>query len=238
MVRGSLSLLGLESQIVDNGEAALEAWTEGGFDLILMDCRMPHMDGFVACETIRKREASAGRGEHIPIVALTANALSGDRERCLAAGMDDYLSKPFTIEQLRQRLEVWLNGEEQKDDGPSEVILDQGALDTLRKLDQGSNSNVLEKVISLFIETSAELVDKLRTGAATGNAVEIENAAHTLKTSGANVGAMTLNALCKDLELMGREKNIESAAELVAQVEVELEGVCRALTNIQESRAA
>ena len=97
---------------------------------------------------------------------------------------------------------------------------------------------MFDKVINLFIETSAELVEILRTGATAGNAVNIEDAAHTLKTSAANVGAMTLNALCRDLEVMGREENIENAAELVAQVDIELEGVCRALTSIRESQAA
>ena len=250
MVRGSLNILGLDSHIVDDGEAALKALAEASFDLVLMDCRMPHMDGFVATETIRESEADAGGEEHIPIIALTANALSGDRERCLAAGMDDYLSKPFTGQQLGERLQIWLGGEEVSDPGKTtqpekkeaaagpESVLDQGALDTLRMLDKRSESNVLDKVISLFIETSAELIDKLRNGAATGNPVEIEDAAHTLKTSGANVGATTLNALCKDLEVMGRQKSIENAAELVTQVEIELEGVCRALTNIRESEAA
>jgi signal transduction histidine kinase/ActR/RegA family two-component response regulator len=99
--------LGLQSHAVSNGRAAVEAASAMAFDLILMDCHMPEMDGFAATRAIRELEGASGR--HTPIIAMTAGAMVGDRERCLDAGMDDYLSKPFTIEQLKEKLNLWLS---------------------------------------------------------------------------------------------------------------------------------
>jgi len=101
-----LERLGLDVEVVNNGQAAFEAVSERRFDLVLMDCQMPELDGFGA--TARIRDLEAANDAHTPIVALTANALQGDRERCIEAGMDDYLSKPFTLEQLSDALRSWL----------------------------------------------------------------------------------------------------------------------------------
>jgi len=90
--------LGYRADLVANGRAALEALSQSAYGLVFMDCQMPEMDGFEACREIRKRESGVG---HIPIVAITANAMKGDRERCLEAGMDDYVSKPFKQDDLK-----------------------------------------------------------------------------------------------------------------------------------------
>ncbi|MFH0725137.1 MAG: response regulator [Pseudomonadota bacterium] len=108
VVAGMLNILDCEADVVANGREALMALSRHPYDLILMDCQMPEMDGFEATEVIRREEASSGSAARAIIIALTANAMEGDRERCLAAGMDDFLSKPFTIEQLRGLLEQWL----------------------------------------------------------------------------------------------------------------------------------
>ena len=108
LVKHMLRNLGCELDLAVNGHEAVDALTRDHYDAVLMDCQMPEMDGFQATIEIRRREQSSGLGKRIPIIALTANALAGDEERCLQVGMDDYLSKPFKLEQLRQLLEKWL----------------------------------------------------------------------------------------------------------------------------------
>ena len=109
VARIMMESLGLTVECVENGQAALDRAISEDFDLILMDCQMPEMDGFEATRRIRDHEQSTGR-ERLPILALTANAIRGDRERCLQAGMDDYLSKPFTVTQLKRCLDRWVGG--------------------------------------------------------------------------------------------------------------------------------
>jgi CheY-like chemotaxis protein len=112
LVRKQLENLGVQVQIVSNGREALEAINSRRYDLILMDWQMPVMDGFEA--TMAIRDAEAGTNKHSIIIALTASAMTGDSERCLEGGMDDYLSKPFTIEQIRAKLVKWLRSDERR----------------------------------------------------------------------------------------------------------------------------
>ncbi|MGI8742929.1 MAG: response regulator [Bryobacteraceae bacterium] len=97
--------LGYRANLVANGRAAIEALSQSAYGLVFMDCQMPEMDGFEACREIRKRESGVS---HIPIVAITANAMKGDRERCLEAGMDDYVSKPFKQDDLKNVIQKWI----------------------------------------------------------------------------------------------------------------------------------
>ena len=109
VARNMLENIGCRVEVVDNGREAVAAASRTRFDLILMDCQMPRMDGYQATESIRRREEAENEpGNRLPIIALTAHAMEGDRERCLAAGMDDYLAKPFTQKQLAEVLERWL----------------------------------------------------------------------------------------------------------------------------------
>ena len=118
---GILQVQGYKVTVAGNGREALDAHAQGDFDLILMDCDMPEMDGFEATREIRTREGSSS-GEHVPIVALTANAMAQDREDCLAAGMDDYLSKPFTMAGLQNMLDRWVSSKKASDTSPSPAL--------------------------------------------------------------------------------------------------------------------
>jgi CheY-like chemotaxis protein len=171
---GMLEMLGCSAETAENGHQALETLSQGRFDAILMDCQMPEMDGFEATREIRRREQQAGSSRPFPIIALTANAMKGDRERCLAAGMDDFLSKPFQKNQLRQVLEHHLkrvaeNGQRKAADSvnntPREdatASLDVAVLDELRALQGPGRPNVLHKIIHHYLEDTPNLLASLQ----------------------------------------------------------------------------
>jgi CheY-like chemotaxis protein len=117
-----LEKLGYKVEVAENGVRAVEMAVSGGFDVVLMDCQMPEMDGFTAAREVRRREASAHPPQHTPIVAVTANALQGDRERCLDAGMDDYVKKPIDGDQLRAALEKFLSPAPSSQPLPGEAL--------------------------------------------------------------------------------------------------------------------
>lgn len=234
---GMLEALGCTVKLVENGHEVIEALSRRAYDVILMDCHMPEMDGFQATAEIRNQEHQARRDERIPIVALTANALQGDRARCLAAGMDDYLSKPFTQAQLRGVLTRWLrpdNGFEQRIEAarivepatiaPSATpaagaVLDENALNRIRALQRPGRPSVLNKVVRLYLDDSPRLIEALQAAVRQGDAQALQKAAHTLKSSSANLGAMVVSDLCKELESLGRAADLEKAPTLMSQVE-------------------
>ena len=235
--------LGCRVHVVNNGREALEALETRGFDLVFMDCQMPEMDGFAASRAIRGREdmgRSRGDVQRLPIVALTAHAMEGDREQCLAAGMDDYLSKPFTRDQLRAALERHLPqcvrgpapappAAQPSDAGDAGRPLEQKVLDDLRALESETGADLLNQVIGAYLGSSGELARALREGVEAGDAAAMARAAHTLKSSSAQVGARKLAALCKEMEARGRAGDLEDAATLCAELESELETVQEAL---------
>ena len=252
MARGCLELLGCESVLANDGLEALTQIEKNKFDAVLMDCRMPNMDGFAATAEIRNRE-NATQTAPVPIIALTANAMVGDRERCLNAGMNDYLTKPFTLEQLREVLvrslpvgfhdsvveisapaaqtSPFVDARRSSSAGETsgQSVLDSRALDNIRALDRRSDKHVLERVIDLYLESSRELVDRLSHAVENGDASEIEDVCHTLKTASARVGASNLTAICKKLEQIARENQIPDSGLHVHELETEYERVCQAL---------
>ncbi|UCG80019.1 MAG: response regulator, partial [Desulfobacterales bacterium] len=170
--------------IASNGREALEALDKESFDLVLMDVQMPEMDGFEATERIRGREK--GNGEHIPIVAMTAHAMKGDRERCLAAGMDSYISKPIRAEDLFSVIEKLTNGSGDKKEQHSSALQDDTPL-AVDILDLSKAMSVVagdrelfEQVANLFLEDAADKIAKLREGVVKGDASAVQQTAHTL----------------------------------------------------------
>ncbi|MFQ5773134.1 MAG: response regulator [Kiloniellaceae bacterium] len=258
VAKETLALLGCRVDIVDNGRMAVDALAVGSYDIVLMDIQMPVLDGFDATAEIRAREQARVAPKHIPIIALTANAMKGERERCLAAGMDDYLSKPFTPVQLRAVLEKWITRKDapvplrpaeggrqgaapgparaaQREPGPS--VLDRSALEGIRALQRDGAPDTLVKVVGVYLEHSPRLLETIERAVAARDAEGLCNAAHSLKSSTANVGATELAALCKELEAMGREHRLDGARGLLDQVRAQYALVCTALRAECESVA-
>ena len=203
-----LETLGCSVDLAANGRDALDALKQTSYALVLMDCQLPIMDGFEATAAIRQKEQGTDR--RLAIVALTANAMQGDQERCLAAGMDDYLAKPFEREQLRVILQKWLPMPQDKHSPqhPSAVVqghqdndvLDSAILKNILSLQKNGAQNILKKLVGLYLESAPKLISELQVGIYQHNPAAVKNAAHTLKSSSANLGARKLSALCKEVE--------------------------------------
>jgi HPt (histidine-containing phosphotransfer) domain-containing protein len=214
-----------------------------------MDCQMPVMDGFAATSAIRREEREAGRGRVLPIIAITANALQGDREACLAAGMDDYLSKPFTQQELAAVIGRWialpLAATVHHDDEPPRLpqasvevihreVVNRSALDKIRMLSRDRGDALVQKVIAAYVDDTPQQLSTLRRaidGMDTGN---VRRIAHTLKSASANVGAEALAALCKEMEYLGRADTTEGADAILTDMEQEFQAVRSSLTALLE----
>ena len=239
-----LGTLGLAVEIANNGRDALEMSERGAFDLILMDVQMPVMDGLEAVRRIRRRERAEG-GTAVPIVALTAHAMAGDRETCLAAGMDDYLTKPLQSAELRAALARRLPAvegrtatpptvpatAERAPETPLESPLDERALANLRSGLEGVPGAV-EQVIHTYLKEAPERFDELRGAVVVGDAKRVHIAAHSLKSMSATVGALELSELCQAMEIDGREGSLEGMAERLSAAERELERLRPALEQV------
>ncbi|HEX9161588.1 MAG TPA: response regulator [Thermoanaerobaculia bacterium] len=209
-----LERLGIAADAVGDGAEAVEALQRIPYDLVFMDVQMPEMDGFEATRLIRARE---GYLRHTPVVALTANALQGDRERCLEAGMDDYLSKPVAETELARILDRWLPAE------PEPVADEPIVSGTIEYLQQvgGQDENFLRDLIALYIEDAGTRIAAMRGALDVKNASELASAAHALKSSAGNIGAMTVRSLAESIEQIGRAGSIDGAGEIMARLEAE-----------------
>jgi signal transduction histidine kinase/DNA-binding response OmpR family regulator/HPt (histidine-containing phosphotransfer) domain-containing protein len=235
VARGMLEQLGCKVTVAGDGEEGARIFAGGQFDVVLMDCQMPTLDGYGATERIRAYEKSVD-WPRTPVVALTANALEGDRQKCLDAGMDDYLSKPFSQEQLRKLLESLGPADDIKPvaaavaaaerTGP---VLDVRALEQIRALQQPGSPDLLAKVIALYLDSTARLTEQIRTALEAGDADGLRLAAHALKSSSGNVGATVLADIAMQLETYGREQQLGAARPLVTQMAEEQQRVVDAL---------
>jgi len=221
-----LQKLGYRADLVANGLEALEALGRIAYDLVLMDCQMPEMDGYEATAEIRRREGGAKR---TPIVAMTANALEGDREKCLAAGMDDYVSKPVKPEELAEVLGRWLSkgvaGVEEAAASESSPPVDMERL----RLALGDEPEEFAEVLDVYMSQMSESLEKLARAVASGDAREVGLIAHNCAGVSANCGVVALVGPLRELERMGREGRLEGAGGLSAEVSKELARVKTAL---------
>jgi HPt (histidine-containing phosphotransfer) domain-containing protein len=187
------------------------------------------MDGYEATAAIRRLHK--GRGNRLPIIALTANAMQGDRQKCLDAGMDEFLSKPYTLTQLQAALARWLptanpaaNGATEPvqtatpDDPATAPAINLNVLEALREIDPAGGMGLAHEIMRTFLESSRERVAHVEQAIASGDTTILSQAAHALKSSSANVGAETLSGLYRELERLGRENRIDEARMLIDEV--------------------
>jgi PAS domain S-box-containing protein len=237
VVQLQLQKLGYIAQVVGNGGEAVEAIklvmrTPGRYALVIMDCQMPEMDGFEATRMIRQIESVTG--DHTPIIAMTANAMQGDQEACMAAGMDDYISKPVNMGRLAEVLNLWMpvppemseaNTSQQNVIALGPATLDPITIAGLRSLSGEDEPDFLKDLIEIYFDDADELLATLRKAIATLDIKALEYAAHRLKGSSGNLGAMTLVGLLQKLEDAAEEGRLEQAPQLLGKIEAEYKRV-------------
>ncbi len=239
-----LGSLGVQVTVADNGQAALDLVRTSEFDAVLMDCQMPVMDGFESTAAIRRLPNA--RAERLPIVALTANAMQGDEQRCLLAGMNAFLSKPFTIAQLRALLIRWLpelNEVRAAVEAAQPVehsagaqpqlaqAINMEALRTIRALDPTGGMDLVKSIFRMFLQSADESLRRVEGAILERDGAQLSRAAHALKSSTNNAGAENLSGLYRQLERLGREDRIDEARSLLALIRREHE---RAVSRMRE----
>ena len=233
-----LDLLGFVADIAGNGRDALERWRSGNYALLLTDLHMPKMDGYELAAAIRAEEKGS---RHLPIVALTANALAGEAERCREAGMDDYLSKPAPLEKLKAVLNKWLPIAAERIPDLTAPLAPQTApslpvdVSVLKTL-VGDDVVVVHEFLRDFRTSSARIAAELRAAYQAGQAAAAGAAAHKLKSSARSVGALKLGDLCADLEQAGKDGGNETLAALLPGFEQELVAVDGCLDSLLQER--
>lgn len=244
-----LSNLGHSADVVADGREAVDAACHGDYDVVFMDCQMPEMDGFAATRGIRECETTDA---HIPIIAMTANAMQGDRERCLDAGMDDYVPKPVDPVLLAETLNRWApadaggqvgdgNGldtgysdsevveytenDSDDDDSHSTGDLDIQILEGLRRRQKDGKPDFVTRLIDLYVDQTSAYLQSIRTAVSNTDSEELERIAHAIKGSSANVGARGMARIAETLQQIGRAGRLDDSDRLVDDLEDEFESV-------------
>lgn len=217
---------GYSVRVAGNGKLAFQALEKDSFDLILMDVEMPEMNGIEATKIIREREKSTGT--HIPIIAMTAHAMNGDRERCMAAGMDAYMSKPVSSEALFSIIEKYAGGHP-----GDEETGDKEPVDTAKLMERmGGDKELLGELVALFLDESPRLLAQIREAVINNQPEILRTAAHSLKGSVGNFAAPEAAAAASRLETIGKSGVINEAGEALDALERELERVQTMLSQL------
>ncbi len=249
VIMAMLGKLGIDSVEACGGHEALVWYKNEAFDAIFMDWHMPDMDGLAATGEIRRLESEARAAgsppEHIPIVAVTASALVGDREQCLEAGMDDYLSKPTTLEGLQEMIDKWIippeAAEAQAPASSDGVHLDESVAATLNKLaEELGDESIVHMLIDTFTDELPKWRSDLEQAQASGNADGMAMAAHTTKSAARSLGLEALADLCEELETTGRapEATGEQLQGLASNVLTAMDEAAQKLLAFKNNQAA
>jgi signal transduction histidine kinase/chemotaxis response regulator CheB/HPt (histidine-containing phosphotransfer) domain-containing protein len=260
---GQLDRLGYTADVVANGREVLEVIERKPYDIILMDCMMPEMDGYEATKKIRDLERQHVNGrQRMHIIAMTANAMLGDRDKCLAAGMDDYVSKPVQISELRKAIEKWgganghvaahgSNGKASAPAGPPKaevatLAVESGTVTTsseapvdLERFTDVTRNNPekTQRMLKTFLTQSAEISEGLTLAIQSGNAKEVRMLAHKFVGASSSIGMVAIVPALSQLEQMGDSGKIDGAAEVFAEFLRQLERVRQFIDELQKSRA-
>ena len=225
---GVLTRQGHQITVAETGRAAMRAWESESFDVILMDVQMPEMDGLEATQNIRQLEQRSGA--HIPIIAMTAHAMSGDRERCLESGMDEYLSKPIRARQIAEKLSI-LFGKSILETANAAVIPQENSVEPLvidwKQALEGVDGDrqLLADVIGAFLESLPIVATAIDAAVRSGQAHALERSAHTLKGELMAIGAIPAAESVRKLEMFGRENALTDANAVFAELQQQLAAV-------------
>jgi two-component system sensor histidine kinase/response regulator len=217
VARMMLERIGCHVDVAANGQEAIEMVDLLPFDVVFMDCEMPVLDGLAATAEIRRREAGS---RHVPIVAMTARALRGDRERCLQAGMDEYISKPVKAEALDGILDRWAPREPPPLQAvaarglPPEPALDPTVLANLKSMAEATDPTFFDDIVQSFVKDSRKGIADLRQ-AGGADAESQRKTAHAIKGMCATIGAEGMRAICQELEVLGAAGSVAGAPELI-----------------------
>ena len=243
---GMLEAMGCQIVTTSNGREAVERFARERFDLVLMDCEMPVMDGYEAARRIRELErlvgptGTDGTPPRTPIVAITAHALTAVHEKCLQVGMDDFLVKPFDERRLAGALRRWLAGRERPRGAttiaaaPSAAApaLDLAALEQIRALQDDGGVSLLRRVVAQFSVTAPALTATIHENVVAGNAEAVRQAAHSLKSSAGAIGAALLARCCAEIESTAQSAGTTAVASLLEALDAELAAAQRSLQEL------
>lgn len=226
--------LGCQVDIAANGQETLKMIETGSYDIVFMDCEMPEMDGFEATRAIRARADSKAQ---VPIIAVTAQSMQGDRERCLQAGMDDYITKPVEQDAFAAALAKWLCGNGEAVTGNEKTgatataairslpvapaALDPKVVARLRALAAATDPSLLAQIYASFQHDGIERIGTLRRCASAGDRLVLQKAAHALKGASANVGALRMADIARQLQMLDEDGPQNGALDLIEQIDEE-----------------
>ncbi|MBI3862018.1 MAG: response regulator, partial [Planctomycetia bacterium] len=231
LATGLLMKWGHTVTVAGNGREAVALWKSRSFDLILMDVQMPELDGMQATSLIREQERDAGRGAHLPIIAMTAHAMKGDREQCLAAGMDSYVPKPIRVKELQAALSEFFGSPPEaaigrsEPAGRSDLVDWQAALETVQ-----GDRGLLKAVIDAVLAECPTLIVQLERDVAAGDAPGVRRAAHTIKGSLRTFESAQAAEFAEQIESAGRSGNLSGVPALVPGLKKVLDAVLQELS--------
>ncbi len=234
VIEGMLQLFGCSVDIVPNGKKAVSAFQTGKYDLILMDCQMPKLDGYAATEKIRILEQQVGT-TRIPIIAFTAHTMIGDKEKCFRAGMDDHMGKPLQLKNLLVVLEKWVPSAQQKqivtkheqlmidpiEPKQSSVRFDESVLEKYRKIQRPGMADIVVSIIESYMENAPLQLQAIDNAVQDKDPEALWMATHAMKSANATLGALKMAEICKTMEMNGRAGDLDKSDKLLAELKEE-----------------